>query len=91
MIKMPLKAKILYFISQNTSVSYKDILNGLKEEYGNEGQFKSKLIIFHLQSMKAVGMIEKEKVYFDENNELEIKYKITNNGKNMLKYVKVIS
>ncbi|MDW7674988.1 MAG: DNA-binding protein [Bacillota bacterium] len=85
--KLPLRYRILHFLSDNGSYSVDDVMAALKDEYGGEGQFKRPLIANHLQSLKAVGMLEHCDVYFDDNGQLVQKFKITEYGFSRLDYL----
>jgi len=84
---LPLRFRVLHYASQKDTVSYLDLLEDLKEEYGTDGQFNRGMITRHLDSLRAVGMIEESDVDFDENQELLVQYKITEYGRSRLSYL----
>lgn len=85
---LPLKFRILHYASQaKNHFSALDIMRDLKNEYGSDGQFKKAMISNHLDSLRAVGMIETTKAEFDANGELVIDYRITDYGKSRLSYL----
>jgi DNA-binding MarR family transcriptional regulator len=84
---LPLRFRVLHYASQNDAVNYVDLLNDLKEEYGTDGQFNRSMITRHLDSLRAVGMIEESDVAFDQNQELLVQYKITDYGRSRLSYL----
>jgi len=84
---LPLRFRVLHYASQKDTVNYNDLLNDLKEEYGTDGQFNKGMVIRHLDSLRAVGMIEEGDVEFDENQELLVQYKITDYGRSRLSYL----
>ncbi len=86
-MKLPLRYRILHIMSDNGSYSVDDIMEALKDEYGGEGQFNSKIMETHLQSLKAVGMLEYTEVYLDEAGELVRKFKLTEYGYSRLEYL----
>ncbi|WP_028306699.1 hypothetical protein [Desulfitibacter alkalitolerans] len=85
--KLPLRYRILHFLSDSKSHSLDEIMEALKEEYGGEGQFNKNLVGTHLQSLKAVGMLEHSEVFFDKAGELVVKFKITEYGFSRLEYL----
>lgn len=85
---LPLKFRILHYASKaNGGFSVLDILRDLKDDYGSDGQFNKKMISNHLDSLRAVGMIETSKAEFDSQGELLIEYKITDYGRSRLSYL----
>ena len=84
---LPLRFRVLHYASQHNTVNYKDLLDDLKEEYGTDGQFNRGMVTRHLDSLRAVGMIEEADVKFDDNQELLVDYKITEYGKSRLSYL----
>ena len=87
MAKLPMRFRILHLMSENEKLSDLEVMEALKEEYGSEGQFKLATVNTHLQSMRAVGMVENADVSLDESGKLDIKYKITSYGESRLKYL----
>ncbi|MCG8526185.1 MAG: hypothetical protein MI748_07395 [Opitutales bacterium] len=84
---LPMRFRVLHYASQKDSFNYSDVLRDLKEEYGTDGQFKKSMILSHLNSLRAVGMIEEVAVDFDEAKELLVQYKITKYGRVRLNYL----
>ncbi|WP_227763268.1 DNA-binding protein [Zhaonella formicivorans] len=85
---LPMRFRVLHYAAQKKdSFSYHDILKDLKDEYGGEGQFNKGMAQLHLDSLRAVGMLEIADAELDANNELVIKYKITDYGMDRLKYL----
>lgn len=86
-MKLPLRFRILHLMSEKDSISSDEIMDSLKDEYGGEGQFKKPVIDSHLQSMRAVGLIDVTDVDLDANENLKLRYKITDYGIDRLKYL----
>jgi len=84
---LPLRFRVLHYASQKDTFTYLDLLRDLKEEYGNDGQFNKGMMTLHLDSLRAVGMIEEADVDFDKNQELLVQYRITDNGRGRLSYL----
>ncbi len=85
--KLPMKFRILHLMSKNESLSEQQILEELRKDYGSERQCRHSVIEFHLQNMRAVGMIQYAELSLDENGKLKKKYKITDFGTSRLKYL----
>jgi len=81
---LPLRFRVLHYASQKDTFTYLDLLRDLKEEYGNDGQFNKGMMTLHLDSLRAVGMIEEADVDFDKNQELLVQYRITDYGRGRL-------
>ncbi len=84
---LPLRFRILHYASKKDAFNYLDLIKDLKEEYGNDGQFNKGMMTLHLDSLRAVGMIEEADVDFDKNNELLVNYRITDYGRSRLSYL----
>jgi len=84
---LPLRFRVLHYASQKDTFTYLDLLRDLKEEYGNDGQFNKGMMTLHLDSLRAVGMIEEADVDFDKNQELLVQYRITDYGRGRLSYL----
>jgi len=84
---LPLRFRVLHYASQKDTFTYLDLLRDLKEEYGNDGQFNKGIMTLHLDSLRAVGMIEEADVDFDKNQELLVQYRITDYGRGRLSYL----
>ena len=84
---LPLRFRVLQYASQKGDFNRTDLLNDLKEEYGREKQFNKGMVSTHLDSLRAVGMIEQTDVDFDQNKELLVQYKITDYGRSRLSYL----
>jgi len=75
----------MHIVSQKDEVSNKEVAEMLKEEYGDEGQYKESIINTHLMSMRAVGIIKNTRVELDEKGNLVQYFTITDYGKKLLK------
>ncbi len=87
MMKLPLRSRVLHYVSNSGSVTLDQVVDALKDEYGDEGQFKRSVIEGHLMALRAVGIIEVEKAELDDNDNLVLWYKITDYGKSKLVYL----
>lgn len=84
---LPLRFRVLHYASQKDSFNYQDLLRDLKEEYGTDGQFNKGMMNLHIDSLRAVGMLEEVDADFDKNKELIVQYKITDYGRDRLSYL----
>lgn len=87
MMKLPLRSRVLHFLSNSGSVTCEQVVDALKDEYGDEGQFKPSVVEGHLMSLRAVGIVDVDKVDFDDNDNLMLWYKITDYGRSKLSYL----
>lgn len=86
-MKLPMRFRILHLMAGGQEMTSQEVMDALRDEYGDEGQFKPGVINTHLQALRAVGMIEVADVQFDEKGELVEKFKITDYGRSRLKYL----
>jgi DNA-binding transcriptional ArsR family regulator len=87
-VKLPLRFRIIHYLSKSDGgVTCDQLLDSLKSEYGDEGQFKPSTIENHLMSLRAVGIVEVDKVDLDDNDNLILWYKISDYGKSKLSYL----
>jgi DNA-binding PadR family transcriptional regulator len=84
---LPLRFGILYTIHLNQEINHPEIMIQIEPYYGKERQFNLKEIENHLDALKAAGLIEETKSMLNEKNELINFYKITDEGKDRLKYL----
>ncbi len=83
-MKLPMRFRIMHLVSQHDSITDKEIMEKLREEYGDEGQFTKSKIDTHLMSLRAVGILENAGVSLDENDNLVQAFAITDYGKKLL-------
>jgi len=86
-MKLPMRARILELMSDNTTKFAEEVYIALGSEYGNEGQYKQSKVLLHLYSMRAVGLLADSDVSLDTNGELIEGFKITGFGLSRLKYL----
>lgn len=84
---LPMRFRILHFFSTVKEASITELMNGLRSEYGNEGQFNEGTIGEHLLSMRAGGLIETNDIDLDKDGKLIVNYAITEFGQGRLKYL----
>jgi len=83
--KLPLRFRILHYISTVDKTCAAEIMKALKSEYGTEKQFTKGVFIEHLLDMKANFVIDDNDVVLDDKGELAIYYSINDEGKRLLK------
>lgn len=83
-MKLPMRFRIIHLVSQHDKISDKEVMEALRDEYGDEGQYKMSIIETHLMSLRAVGIIENTGVTLDENDNLVQQFSITDYGKDLL-------
>jgi DNA-binding PadR family transcriptional regulator len=82
---LPIKFRILHYLSTVETACADDFLIALKDEYGREKYFKRSVITEHLMDMKANFIIDDDEVLLDDAGQLVIYYKINDEGRKLLK------
>jgi DNA-binding PadR family transcriptional regulator len=82
---LPLRFRILHYISTVDKTCADDIMKALKAEYGTEKQFAKEVFMDHLLDMKANFIIDDNDVVLDDKGELVIYYSINDEGRTLLK------
>ncbi|WP_094607002.1 hypothetical protein SPSIL_048580 [Sporomusa silvacetica DSM 10669] len=83
--KLPLRFRMLHYISTVDKTCADEIMQALKPEYGTEKQFTKDVFVEHLLDMKANFVIDDNDVLLDDKGELVIYYSISDEGKRLLK------
>lgn len=88
LVKLPFKFYVLRCIAEQTApCSYEDLLPLAQKAYPGERQVSGKTLLTHMEAFCAVGATEVADV-FEENGDIVMKYRITDYGKSLLKYIK---
>ncbi|AEG60340.1 hypothetical protein V6C32_00160 [Desulforamulus ruminis] len=82
---LPLRFRILHYLSTVEKACVDEIMKALKPEYGTEKQFKKQVFMNHLLDMKANFILDDNDVALDEKGELVIYYSINPEGRKLLK------
>jgi DNA-binding PadR family transcriptional regulator len=82
---LPLRFRILHYISTIDKTCADEIMKALKSGYGTEKQFTKEVIMDHLLDMKANFIIDDNDVVLDGKGELVIYYSINDEGRRLLK------
>ncbi|SHH25661.1 hypothetical protein [Desulfosporosinus lacus] len=82
---LPLRFRMLHYVSTVKKASPDEIMKALKPEYGTEKQFTKKVFADHLLDMKANHILEDNDVELDDKGELLIYYSINDEGRRLLK------
>ncbi|WP_312198699.1 hypothetical protein [Anaerospora hongkongensis] len=81
---LPLRFRMLHYISTVDKTCAEEIMAALKAEYGTEKQFTKAVFTEHLLDMKANFIIDDRDVLLDSSGELVIYYSINDEGKRLL-------
>ncbi|MFD1902172.1 hypothetical protein [Enterococcus termitis] len=85
---LPSRTAVLNQMYDQRELDVKKIMEELKPQYGNEKQFNEKLYLEHLMALEANGLVELTNYCLDEQEELVMSYKITDEGRSTVeKYV----
>ena len=85
---LPARTAVLNALYKADCASVEEIMASLKPEYGAERQFTKKLYSVHCMALEANGMVEMDRYELDDAGELQISYRITEDGRNTVhKYV----
>lgn len=82
---LPLRFRMLHYISTVDKTCADEMMKALKPEYGMEKQFTKGVFVEHLMDMKANFVIDDNEVELDDKGELVIYYSINDEGKRLLK------
>lgn len=82
---LPLRFRILHYISTVDKASADQIMKALEPEYGTEKQFKKEVFVDHLLDMKANFILDDNDVTLDDKGDLVVYYSINDEGKGLLK------
>ncbi|MGX6591698.1 hypothetical protein [Cetobacterium ceti] len=77
----PLNYAILNYFTKVEKASVREIMEELKEEYGNFKAFNKDSIITALMTAETNGLIEEIEIDLDENEELLIFYHMNDESK----------
>lgn len=83
-MKLPMRFRIIHLVSQHDTISDNEVVEALRDEYGEEGQYTLSKINTHLMSLRAVGIIENAGVSLDQGGKFVQQFKITDYGINLL-------
>ena len=85
---LPARTAVLKYLYNVEKADVSEIMEKLKNDYGNEGQFTKDMFLEHLMALEANELIELVNYDLDNNGELAIYYSINDEGKNTIeKYI----
>ncbi len=88
-MKMPLNYAILKHFIDVEEASTEEVMEALKDDYGNYKAFNKKDVLLTLMTAEANGLLEEKRFDLDENNELRIFYYANEEGAATInKYIK---
>ncbi|SMC70298.1 hypothetical protein [Sporomusa malonica] len=82
---LPLRFRMLHYISTVDKTNVDEIMKALKPEYGTEKQFTKEVFVEHLMDLKANFVIDDNDVVLDNKGELVVYYSINDEGNRLLK------
>lgn len=82
---LPLRFRMLHYISTVDKTCANDIMKALEPEYGTEKQFRKEVFVEHLLDLKANFVIDDNEVAVDDKGELVVYYSINDEGRRLLK------
>jgi hypothetical protein len=77
---LPIRSRVLQYLSTVDQACADDVMEALKVEYGDESQYKKTNFIDHLLNLEANGLIDQVSYDQDSKGELRIYYKINDYG-----------
>ncbi|WP_232699596.1 hypothetical protein [Brevibacillus daliensis] len=80
MALLPIRSRVLLFMSTVQQANIDDAMNALKSEYGEEGQFTRENFLDHMLSLQANGLIDEVHYELNANGELCMYYAINDEG-----------
>lgn len=87
MAKIPMKMRAIEWLKANPNSNVEQIMEGVKSEYGTEGQFTLANFTHMTQALKAVGIIRNTNVELDKNEKVVVSYSLTDYGISSMKYI----
>lgn len=85
MTLLPLRFRLLQFLSTVEKANVDQMMDGLRAEYGTESQFTRPRFKNHALSMMANAVIDEAELTVTEDGELDIFYCINDEGRKLLK------
>lgn len=82
---LPLRFRLLHFLSTVEKANVDQMMEGLREEYGKESQFTRAKFENHALSMKANFVIDEAELGVTPDGKLDIYYCINDEGRKLLK------
>lgn len=88
-MKLPFKVAIMqhFILNPDTSFDVNEILEAMKPVYGKERQCNPVRIDYYLRAMLNVNILETASIELVGEKDLDVRYKITNHGIEMKKYI----
>ncbi|MGL4849445.1 MAG: hypothetical protein ACRC28_11070 [Clostridium sp.] len=81
---LPMRFRMLHFLSKMKDGCVNDVYEGLKDEYGTEKYFNREDMKQDLLAMKENALLDEDRLVM-EGDELLIYYKVNEEGMNLLK------
>ena len=87
MATLPMRFRIIHYFSKVDEATVEQLMEGLRAEYGQEGQFNRKIFDEHIASMRQGGILDDRDVDLNDKDELVQSFAITDYGRDRLKYL----
>ena len=85
---LPARTAVLNYFYSVKNADVKEVMNALKAQYGNEGQFTKERFLDHIMSLEANGLLNLTGYDLDKDGELVMRYEINEDGRTSVeKYV----
>ena len=81
---LPLRFRLLHFLSTVDKANVDQLMDGLRADYGNESQFTKAKFKNHALSMKANAVIDEVELGVTPDGELDVYYCINDEGRKLL-------
>lgn len=78
---LPARTAVLNYMNKVPQADVSQVMEALKEKYGQEKQFTEPLFLEHLMSLECNGYLEQASYDLDEAGLLRINFKITEEGR----------
>ena len=82
---LPARTAVLAYVDKMNVASVQGTMAALKDIYGQEKQFTKDMFLEHFMALAANGMLELDHYELCEHDELDMYYKITEEGRATVK------
>lgn len=82
---LPARTAVLNQLNKDNCLSVDEIMQKLQPDYGTEGQFTKDMFTEHCMALEANGMVEMAGYDLDDDGELNIQFRITDDGRHTVK------
>jgi DNA-binding PadR family transcriptional regulator len=86
-IRLPLRFRLLELLCELPSATVPELMARLQREYGGERQLRASVLLGHLLSLRAAGLLEDRGGSLDSDGSLLLVFAATEAGRARLKYL----